>query len=128
MSREFKEIKDRCEKKLSNKPDKITWTAKEFRLVIWIYIYWMIRAAINGYPIKIRTVGMFALHKEPVRGLSEDEKKRYFLSNRLFGPMFTLKFTGKKFPDHFYFYPNQKIIRKLGYILDSDTVYELNKS
>lgn len=127
MNKEFAKLNDKAEKHFSRKPDKITESAKWFRYVIRTYMYYAVRAALNGYPIKMRGFTMLALHREPERELNKKEKKRYFKSPRVFGHIFTLKFTGGPYTDDWTFYPAKKILVRAKGIMESDVIYKLIK-
>lgn len=104
--------------------------------VCWIiqqYLYYAWRALVNGWPIKVRanwdtTPVTITLERKPARKLRKREKGRFFISNKLFGDMFSLKMSGNQIDSEYLWYPASELAKQLQASLDSDNIYELVKS
>lgn len=104
--------------------------------VCWIiqqYLYYAWKALVNGWPIKVRanwdtTSVAITLKREPARKLGKREEGIFFISNKLFGDMFSLKMSGNQIDSEYLWYPASELAKQLQASLDSDNIYELMKS
>ena len=97
-----------------------------------MYLYYAWRAVINGWTIKVRTSSTqtsvkLTLEKEPVRKLEKREKGKYFISNKLFGEMFSINMRGDQIDQEYIWTPCEELSEMLQDSLDSDNIYELIK-
>lgn len=122
------EIINNLEWVISSKKDKKTKSATKVKEILRKYRKYAIEAIFNGYPMLMKEGVKIKLMKEPVRALTKDEKKRYFISEKHLDYMFTLVLTGFSNYDDFIFYPDKNIIELIKEAINSDKIYEFIKS
>jgi len=130
---QYLKIKVRIKKHVATREDQRYYCmSRNVHWIIQMYLYYAWRALVNGWPIKVRagwdtTPVTMTLEKEPVRKMNKREKKRFFLSNKLFGDMFFVKMSGDQIDPGYNWYPDKDLASLLQKSLDSDNIYELMK-
>ena len=129
----YPQIKRKIKKRLKNYYGNPRIMSRNFHWIVQMYLYYAWRAVINGWTIKIQSSATrpsikLTLEKEPVRKLEEREKGKYFISNKLFGDMFSINMRGDQIDPEFIWTPYKELSEMLQDSLDSDNIYELIKS
>ncbi len=129
----YPQIKRRIKNQLANYYGNPKIMSRNFHWVVQMYLYYAWRAVINGWTIKINSSAdrpsmKLTLKKEPVRKLEEREKGKYFISNKLFGDMFSINMSGDQVDPEYIWTPCKELSEMLQDSLDTDNIYELVKS
>jgi len=122
----YREIRNRIIKKIyrghnTNGSLRVTTIIKK-------YLQYAIPALAHGHPMKIvRTVRIELVDEKPAE-YDKDDHLRCFQSDKLYGHMFSIKFTFAKFHHEHKFYPDEEFREILRASIESDNVFELAKS
>jgi len=130
---QYLKIRRRIQEQVATKNGRAGCLSRNVHWIIQMYLYYAWRALVNGWTIKIRaswnvTPVIITLERESVRELKEKEKGKFFMSNMLFGDMFSLKMSGDQIDQGYDWYPDVGLAELLQKSLDSDNIYELIKS
>lgn len=96
----------------------------------WIirkYLYYALRALVNGYPINVKKTAWIKLVHEEPKDYGRNDEYRYFQSSKLYGYMFSIIFELKLHNHENIFYPDIELRKLLLESMESDVIYELVK-
>lgn len=120
------EFIDNIEWAISTRKDKKTRTANWVKWVMKRFIPYMWDAVFNGYPIKIVHTAKIYIDMEPIRGLSDIEKKFWLTSEKCLDYIFRLRIESPKL-DEYTWIPSKELLDRLQETINSDMVYKFIK-
>lgn len=120
------EVIDACQWYVSSSKEKKTFIKRFVTWYVKHFLRYTFDAVFRGWPIKINKKITIAITYEPVRTLDKFEKKRYVISDRVFGYMFCLTMYGPLLKNYEW-YPDEFLMTRLRLLVDSDEVYKLIK-
>jgi len=131
---QYVKIRNRIKKQVQTREDQRYYCmSRNVEWIIKMYLHYAWKAVANGWPVKVRsswrvTPVTITLVKEPVRKVKKEKGKRFFLSDKLFGEMFSVKMSGDQIDPEYNWYPDRNLAELIQESLDSDNIYELVKS